>query len=243
MIGQNARADVAGILARLIERVEGRYFGKYRGQVVDNEDPDNLGRIKAKVPRVLGEETSGWALPAFAYGGTSEQGLFALPDKDAGVWIEFEGGDLSFPIWSGTWYSRNAVPEKARAGMKIWKTKSGHKIVLDDDAPALHIRDSKGSSITLDSGGVKITAGNGTKITIDATNIELVGGAGHPLVLGDKLLQYLQQLVSLYQSHQHIGQQVICALPGVTVPVLPSPPIPPVPPPTPDLLSLKVKTE
>jgi len=43
------------ILAQLIERVESKYFGKYRGVVTDNQDPDNLGRIKAKVPRLLGE--------------------------------------------------------------------------------------------------------------------------------------------------------------------------------------------
>ena len=62
------------ILARLIERVDGRYFGKYRGQVTDNNDPNNLGRIKAKVPRVLGDEESGWALPAFIYGGRKRAG-------------------------------------------------------------------------------------------------------------------------------------------------------------------------
>ena len=62
--------------------------------------------MKAGVPRLLGDsETTGWALPAFAYGGASEQGLFAVPDLGAGVWIEFEGGDLSYPIWSGTWYT------------------------------------------------------------------------------------------------------------------------------------------
>ena len=84
------------LLARLVQRVEGRYFGKYRGQVTNNSDPDNLGRVKAKVPRILGDkEETGWALPAFIYGGQKEQGLFAVPDIGAGVWIEFEGGDLA----------------------------------------------------------------------------------------------------------------------------------------------------
>ena len=101
------------ILTRLIEHVESRYFGKYRGQVTDNNDPDNLGRLRAKVPRVLGDEETGWALPAFIYGGASEQGLYAVPDVGAGVWVEFEGGDLSYPIWTGTWFTIDAIPESA----------------------------------------------------------------------------------------------------------------------------------
>src|SRR6266508_4837100 len=106
------------ILARLIERVEGRYYGKYRGFVTDNSDPDNLGRVRAKVPRLLGDQETGWALPAFAYGGAAEQGLFAVPDVGAGVWIEFEGGDLSYPVWTGTWYPSGAVPESATPSKK-----------------------------------------------------------------------------------------------------------------------------
>src|SRR6266566_7160254 len=136
------------ILTSLIERVEGRYYGKYRGQVTDNDDPDNLGRIKAKVPRLLGDEEIGWALPAFAYGGASEQGLFAVPDTGAGVWIEFEGGDLSYPIWVGTWWSSNEVPESATPDKKVLKTKSGNKIVLDDTSGSelIEISDASGSN-------------------------------------------------------------------------------------------------
>ena len=116
-------SDNDRIIARLIERVEGRYFGKYRGQVTDNNDPDNFGRVRASVPRLLGDEKTGWALPAFIYGGTREQGLFAIPDIGAGVWIEFEGGDLSYPIWSGTWFTNGAIPESAGPGKKVFKTK------------------------------------------------------------------------------------------------------------------------
>src|SRR3954470_11281430 len=101
------------LLARLVERVEARYFGKYRGKVTDNDDPDRLGRIKATVPRLLGDEEIGWALPAFPYGGRADQGLFALPEVEADVWIEFEGGDLSYPIWSGTFFTAGAIPESA----------------------------------------------------------------------------------------------------------------------------------
>ena len=237
------------ILAQLIERVEGKYFGKYRGVVTDNQDPDNLGRIKAKVPRLLAEEELGWALPAFIYGGKSDQGFYAVPDVDAGVCIEFEGGDLSYPIWTGTWYTSGAIPESAQPGQKVLKTKAGHKIILDDDAGTLEITDSNGNSMKMDSSVIKISAGSATsrptavatsasaKIVIEAPNIELVENATHPLVFGDNLLQDLNQLVQIFQSHMHPGEMAL----GV-FPVTPAPPVPPFPPATPSLLSVKVKT-
>jgi uncharacterized protein involved in type VI secretion and phage assembly len=226
------------IVARLIERVEGRYFGKYRGQVTDNNDPDNLGRVKATVPRLLADEETGWALPAFVYGGTSEQGLFAVPDIGAGVWIEFEGGDLSYPIWSGTWFTSGAIPESAQAGKKVFKTKSGHKMVFDDDGGSLEITDSNGNSVSMDSNTVKITAGGALKVVIDAPQIELVEGATSPLVFGDQLTQYLNQLVQLFNTHMHPGESTA---PGGG-PVTPMPPTPTLSPPTPSLLSTKVNT-
>jgi hypothetical protein len=225
------------ILTRLIERVESRYFGKYRGQVTDNNDPDNLGRVRAKVPRVLGEEETGWALPAFIYGGASEQGLYAVPDVGAGVWVEFEGGDLSYPIWTGTWFTTDAIPESATPGKKVLKTKSGHKIVLDDDAGTLEMTDSNGNTVSMDSNTIKIASGSAVKIIIDAPLIELVDGASHPLVFGDNLLQYLNQVAQIYHTHMHPGELAL----GV-FPVTPAPPVPPFPPATPSLLSTKVTT-
>lgn len=225
------------ILARLVERVEGRYYGKYRGQVTDNSDPDNLGRIKASVPRILGTLDTGWALPAFPYGGASEQGFFAVPDIGAGVWIEFEGGDLSYPIWTGTWFTSGDVPESAQPGKKVLKTKSGHKIVLDDDGGTLEITDSNGNTVSMDSSTVKVAAGSALKVVIDAPQIQLVANAAHPLVFGDALMQYLNQLVQMYQTHMHPGEMAA----GI-FPVTPAPPQPPLPPPTPSLLSTAVNT-
>jgi uncharacterized protein involved in type VI secretion and phage assembly len=224
------------VLTRLIQRVEGRYYGKYRGQVTDNSDPSNLGRVKAKVPRVLGDEETGWALPAFIYGGASEQGLFAVPDVGAGVWIEFEEGDLSYPVWTGTWYTSGAIPESAKPGQKVLKTKSGHKLVLDDDAGTLEITDSNGNTVTMDSSTVKVAAGNATKVVIDAPQIQLIENSTHPLVFGDELLQYLQQMVQTFQQHMHPGES------NAAGPVTPMPPVPPMSPPTPSLLSTKVNT-
>jgi hypothetical protein len=165
------------LLARLIERVEGRHFGKYRGQVVDNNDPDNLGRVRATVPSLLGTETTGWALPAFPFGGAKDQGFFAVPEKNAGVWIEFEGGDLAYPIWTGTFFTRGAVPESARPGKKVLKTLRGHKIVLDDDAGSLEITDSNGNSIKMDSSGITITDGKNSTIKLTSSSVSINGTA------------------------------------------------------------------
>ena len=80
-----------------------QFFGKYRGVVTDIQDPLQQGRIRARVPDVLGDNESGWAMPCFPFAG-SGMGFFGLPKVGAGVWIEFEHGDPDYPIWSGCWY-------------------------------------------------------------------------------------------------------------------------------------------
>jgi phage baseplate assembly protein gpV len=85
--------------------------------------------------------------------------------------------------------------------------------------------------------GGQVTVQGQTKVVVEAPQIELVAGGTHPVVFGDQLLQYLNQAVSIFQSHIHPGEMAL----GV-FPVTPAPPVPPMPPPTPDLLSFKVKT-
>ena len=79
------------LLLDLADRLRNRFYGKYRG-IVREVDADTL-RIKAMVPAVLGETVSGWAMPCVPYAG-DQVGFFLVPDVGAGVWIEFEGGDV-----------------------------------------------------------------------------------------------------------------------------------------------------
>ena len=99
------------------------FWGKYRGLVVDNRDPKKLGRIRAICPEIMGTDVDGksqalgWALPCFPFGsdripgtqhiGASDHGagIFAVPNEDSGVWLEFEAGDINRPIWSGVWHA------------------------------------------------------------------------------------------------------------------------------------------
>lgn len=74
-----------------------RFYGAYRGTVVSTKDPDKLRRIKVTVPQVLGEEATEWAWPQ-----DSSTVQSTPPAVGQGVWVSFEGGDPSFPIWTST---------------------------------------------------------------------------------------------------------------------------------------------
>jgi hypothetical protein len=86
-----------------------QFFGKYRGQVANNMDPMMLGRVQVTVPAVLGSGTLSWALPSVSYAG-SGVGFFAIPPVGANIWVEFEGGDPDYPIWSGCFWGTGEVP-------------------------------------------------------------------------------------------------------------------------------------
>lgn len=217
-------------------------YGKFRGIVTDDNDPTNLGRVKANVPAVLGNVPTGWAMPAFVYSGDAE-GFYMVPPVGAGVWIEFECGDISRPIWSGCWFAAGELPETetgnaAKPKIKILRSHEGMLIAFDDSAKTLTLSDSDGGNrmvIKVSQGQIRIEAK--TKVIIEAPQIELVDGAGHPLVFGDSLLAYLNQLVSMFNSHTHPGQ-----LAAGVLPVTPAPPAPPFPAASSSMLSVKVKT-
>lgn len=100
------------------ERFAGRYFGKYRGFVVNTEDPKLLGRVKTKVPAVLGNDDElGWALPAPNSGGAANVGDVSIPNVGDLVWIEFEAGDTAYPVWSpGPWALRDGASQVPKHG-------------------------------------------------------------------------------------------------------------------------------
>ncbi|MCW3097926.1 MAG: hypothetical protein JWL77_3544 [Chthonomonadaceae bacterium] len=145
------------ILADIADRLSSRFYGKYRGTVTEI-DSNNVGRLKAKVPAVLGEQATGWCMPCVPFAGPNVGFLF-LPEVGSGVWIEFEGGDVSYPIWTGCYWRSGEAPSEASAGVKVIKTKAEHKIVLDDDQQTITITDPNRNTITLDSSGIVLTRG------------------------------------------------------------------------------------
>jgi hypothetical protein len=84
------------------------YWGKYRGRVESNLDPELMGRIQVSCPAVPGLRL-GWAMPCVPYAGPGV-GWFAIPPIGADVWVEFEGGDPNYPIWAGCFWQPGRIP-------------------------------------------------------------------------------------------------------------------------------------
>jgi uncharacterized protein involved in type VI secretion and phage assembly len=142
-----------------------QFFGKYRGKVANNVDPMQQGRVQVSVPAVLGSGSLSWAMPCVPYAG-SQVGLFAIPPTGANVWVEFEGGNPDFPIWSGCFWGSGEVPAApAVAEMKVLKT----------DTATITLNDLPGA------GGIKIETTTGMKIEITAAGIEINNGQGASL--------------------------------------------------------------
>jgi uncharacterized protein involved in type VI secretion and phage assembly len=163
------------LLVNLTEQSQSRFFGKYRGTVQDVNDPENLGRITAQIPEVLGEVTSPWAFPVVPFAGPNH-GLVVLPEVGDGVWIEFEAGDISRPLWTGCWWGSGELPSPGGPQVRVLVTTGGHKLVMDDDAHKLQLLHSGGAELTLTDTDITLKIGS-AQIVLSATGININNGA------------------------------------------------------------------
>lgn len=230
------------IVVELADQMRSHFYGKYRGIVSDTNDPEGMGRIRAQVPEIYGTSVeSPWALPCSPVAG-DDIGQFTIPETGSGVFIEFEAGDPSRPIWTGCYWGSGQAPKDESGGaatpaVKIIKSQSGLMVRMNDDQQNIAICDKDGKNIlSIEVGAGKITIKGASKAVVEAPQIELVENATHPVVFGDELMTYLNQIVNIYLTHMHPGQTTL------GIPVTPAPPQPPMPAPTPSLLSTKVKS-
>ena len=156
-----------------------RMWGKYAGKVVSNDDSEQMGRLQVTCGAVLGDENV-WALPCVPYAGPGV-GFYFIPPVDAGVWIEFEGGDVSRPIWTGTFWQQAAdVPAEAALTpptTRLLKTPSGHLFQIDDKEgeERLFLHHVAGTELEIDKdGNVLLTDAGGAKVTLDAKGGKLL---------------------------------------------------------------------
>jgi len=169
--------ELESAVLQLAQHRQRTFFGKYRGIVTDNNDPDKQGRVRAKVPELFGDEPAGWAMACVPFA-PPQKGFLALPEVDSLVWIEFEGGDPSRPIWSGCFWPQNQGPDLPSPAVKIFETKEGNKITLDDTSgsEAVEIQDKNGATITLNQQGIEIKKG-GMKVQLTESQVSINDGA------------------------------------------------------------------
>ena len=184
--------------ARFIEKMENRYFGKYRGLVVDRNDPEQLGRLKVQVPSILASTETGWAYPVVPYAG-GDLGTFFIPQVGDIVWVEFEAGDLNHPLWTGCGWAKpggqSEIPAEVQQSypdQQVIKTRSGSLILFSDvsGSEMITIRAKSGCEIVIDP--------NADKITIQAGSVLIQSSAAMPEELATKT--FVQQV---FDTHTH----------------------------------------
>ena len=148
------------------------YYGKYRGQVKNNIDPMQLGRLQVSAAAVLGEGTMSWAMPCTPFAG-SGVGFYMMPPIGANVWVEFEGGDPDHPIWSGCFWGEGET-DALQATVPLVK-------VIKVDGITLTLSEVPGAGgLTIDVGSpgvavpVKVTCdSSGVSLSVSSSKVEL----------------------------------------------------------------------
>jgi hypothetical protein len=162
-----------GLLVGTAEHLRTHFYGKYRGLV--RQVDEDLGRVTASVPALFGEEESPWAMPCVPFAGANH-GLVLLPEEGDGVWIEFEAGNPSYPIWSGCWWADGELPEPGSQKVRALVTTAGHKLVLDDDGNKIQLLHADGAELTLGSSEITLKIGS-SKIVLSSSGVSINDGA------------------------------------------------------------------
>lgn len=162
-----------------------KYYGVYRGTVVENIDPLQIGRIMALVPDVGGVIPTTWAMPCVPIAG-KQAGTFVVPQIGSGVFVQFEAGDPDKPVWMGGWWGDVAeVPALALAGVPgdpnivIQTTLQNSVIVSDLPGPTggIMLKSTTGATIIVNDTGIYIQNGKGASIVMVGPSVTINEGA------------------------------------------------------------------
>ena len=162
-----------------------RFLGKYRGTVINNVDPMQIGRIQVMVPDVSSVLPTSWAMPCLPVAGIN-MGMFTVPPIGSGVWIEFEQGDPDYPIWvGGFWGTPAEVPVLARIvppavpGIALQTTLKNGIVISDVPGPTggILLQTTTGAMISVSDTGIIISNGKGAIITMTGPAVDINLGA------------------------------------------------------------------
>lgn len=150
------------------------YYGKYRGAVLNNVDPLQMGRLMVQVPDVTGLAPGSWAMPCVPIAGI-QNGMVALPIIGSGVWVEFEQGDPDHPIWTGCfWGSAVEVPALSK--------------IVPPGVPGITFQTPLQNGLTINdvpgpTGGIMLKSATGASVIVNDTGIYIQNGKGASLIM------------------------------------------------------------
>jgi len=162
-----------------------RFYGKYRGLVLNNIDPMQMNRLQVQVPDVAGLIPVTWAMPCVPVAGL-QNGMVALPMIGSGVWIEFEQGNPDYPIWVGCfWGSAAEVPALARAtppglsAITLQTPLQNGLTVSDLPGPTggILLKSATGATLIVNDTGIYIQNGKGASIVMTGPSVIVNSGA------------------------------------------------------------------
>lgn len=158
-----------------------KFYGKFRGVVLDNVDPMQMGRILAIVPDVSSLLPTSWAMPCVPGGGL-QAGMLVVPSIGAGVWIEFEQGDPDYPIWAGCYWGSPAelpllthLSPPGLSSMTFQTTLQNGIVVNDVPGPAggIILKSATGATLIVNDTGIYIQNGQGAAITLVGPTVSI----------------------------------------------------------------------
>ena len=155
-----------------------QFFGIYRAKVVDNKDPQNIGRVKVVIPSLAGEDVQVWARPMSPFGYKPTHGSHVVPDVGCLVYIMFENGDIRFPVYvGGVVLEDQAMIESTIDGSSenehvVLRTRGGSYIKISDNKSKVTIVSPSGRKLEVDDSANKIT------ISTRSNKIELLDDGG-----------------------------------------------------------------
>jgi phage baseplate assembly protein V len=141
--------------AQMDEPAERRIYGVAVGEVLQNCDQKNLGRVQVRLAWLPGYEP--WARVAVLDGGT-----FFIPQVGDQVLVSFTNGDVLDPYVLGrVWNEKDPPPAREHGdpiNKRIIRTPKGHEIAFDDAAKSVVVTTATHQRITLKSTGIEISA-------------------------------------------------------------------------------------
>lgn len=185
----------------------GRYYSRYRGLVIDNEDPTGLDKLLVYIPKM---DAQIWARSGGTIGGYQWGYKLHTPSKGDLVWVEFENGNLTSALWTYHTWTLGQKPKDLEDPQVLGLvTPGGHRITLQDQKGLLKINLKEGLEVEIDPDNLTVKFGD-TTLENDGKVIKFNGGDNKGLINIEDLTSKLNQLVdevnqlrTTFNTHTH----------------------------------------